>query len=144
MPTAKSKKKRSSTPARDKRLILITRRMGKKATKTQIKAAFRDYDLNGDGEITVDELKLAMRRLSTLSESVITDDRAIYQMLKEADVDRDGTISEDEFLRIMTMVNDGEIQSNWDIINASAAADVTLNENKETLNIAVSVPREQR
>ena len=36
----------------------------------------------------------------------------------------------------MTMVNDGEIQSNWDIINASAAADVTLNENKETLNIA--------
>ena len=136
MPRAKSKKKRSSTPARDKRLILITRRMGKKATKKQIKAAFRDYDLNGDGEITVDELKLAMRRLSTLSESVITDDRAIYQMLKEADIDRDGTISEDEFLRIMTMVNDGEIQSNWDIINASAAADVTLNENKETLNIA--------
>ena len=45
----------------------------------------------------MDELKLAMRRLSTLSESVITDDRAIYQMLKEADIDRDGTISEDEF-----------------------------------------------
>merc|ERR1719421_155714 len=51
-------------------------------------AAFRTFDLNGDGEITRDELK---QLLQTADDKIITD------MVGEVDTDGDGAISFEEF-----------------------------------------------
>ena len=131
MPRAKTPKR---TPEQKKQLVTLTRRLKKQASTSQIKAAFKDYDLDGDGEITMPELTMAIRRLSSLSDSVATDESAIRRMLKDADVDGDGTISEKEFVRVMALANSGNVDLNWSVVNACASAEITLDEGRETMH----------
>lgn len=61
-----------------------------------VKAAFRAFDHNGDGNISKDELKDAMLRFGQNFSSEECD-----EMFEEADLNGDGTIDWEEFLEMM-------------------------------------------
>ncbi|XP_078064191.1 calcium-binding protein 5-like, partial [Mustelus asterias] len=65
---------------------------------TELRDAFREFDTNGDGEITINELRYAMQKLvgEQLSAAEIED------IIKEADVNGDGTVDFEEFVRMMS------------------------------------------
>uniref|UniRef100_A0A8C8S7W5 Calcium binding protein 5 n=1 Tax=Pelusios castaneus TaxID=367368 RepID=A0A8C8S7W5_9SAUR len=54
----------------------------------EMRDAFKEFDANGDGEITLDELQLAMQRL--MGERLTP--REISDVVKEADINGDGTV----------------------------------------------------
>jgi Ca2+-binding EF-hand superfamily protein len=64
---------------------------------TELKTAFAAMDTNGDGQVTKEELKAL---LSTLGESV--DDAVIDEMIKIADVNGDGKVDFNEFVKAAT------------------------------------------
>jgi calcium-dependent protein kinase len=63
------------------------------AAESELRTAFELYDLDGDGSITISELKQVFRSLGSSSAQA---DR----MLEEADTSGDGTISFDEFKKL--------------------------------------------
>jgi len=60
-----------------------------------LRMAFKGYDVNGDGKVSVAEFKRIMLRSGKSTHA------EIEKMLKKADVDNDGTITFDEFKKIM-------------------------------------------
>ncbi|XP_060068153.1 neo-calmodulin-like [Ylistrum balloti] len=64
-------------------------------SEASIRSAFKVFDRDGNGYIDGKELKYAMKRLG----ETMTDDE-VAEMLHEADVDGDGRINYEEFVRI--------------------------------------------
>ncbi|KAM6449630.1 calcium-binding protein 5 [Liasis olivaceus] len=64
----------------------------------EMRDAFKEFDTNGDGKITLDELHQTMQRL--MSERLTP--REIADVVKEADVNGDGTVDFEEFVRMMS------------------------------------------
>lgn len=62
-----------------------------------LRSAFADLDRDGDGRLSVAELRRALR---ALGEHV--DERGIEDMVERADSDGDGVVSYDEFARVMS------------------------------------------
>ncbi|XP_047611369.1 calmodulin-like protein 5 [Phacochoerus africanus] len=61
-----------------------------------LRETFRAFDLDGDGHISVDELRQTMAKLGeTLSPEELD------MMIREADVDQDGRVNYEEFLRVL-------------------------------------------
>jgi len=59
-----------------------------------LKAAFKGYDLNSDGRVTVKEFRRIMIRTGKMS------DGDIEKMIEKADVDNDGCINFKEFQKM--------------------------------------------
>ncbi|KAK5607174.1 Calcium-binding protein 5 [Crenichthys baileyi] len=64
----------------------------------ELKDAFKEFDMDGDGEITTDELRAAMNKL--MGEHMSR--REIDAIVKEADDNGDGTVDFEEFVRMMS------------------------------------------
>ncbi|KAM9226133.1 calcium-binding protein 5 isoform 2-T2 [Trichechus inunguis] len=64
----------------------------------EMRDAFKEFDTNGDGEITLGELQQAMHRL--LGERLTP--REISEVVREADVNGDGTVDFEEFVKMMS------------------------------------------
>ncbi len=64
----------------------------------ELRKTFRLFDKNGDGQISVQELR---ESLSSLGEEISEDEAR--EMIKEADVDGDGYINFEEFARVMVI-----------------------------------------
>lgn len=64
----------------------------------ELKDAFREFDIDGDGSITIDELRHAMVKL--LGEQ--TSRKEIEAVVKEADNNGDGTVDFEEFVKMMS------------------------------------------
>uniref|UniRef100_A0A8D0HIF2 Calcium binding protein 5 n=1 Tax=Sphenodon punctatus TaxID=8508 RepID=A0A8D0HIF2_SPHPU len=64
----------------------------------EMRDAFKEFDTNGDGEITLDELHQAMQRL--MGERLTK--REISDVVREADINGDGTVDFEEFVRMMS------------------------------------------
>uniref|UniRef100_A0A671WTH1 Calcium binding protein 5b n=1 Tax=Sparus aurata TaxID=8175 RepID=A0A671WTH1_SPAAU len=64
----------------------------------ELKEAFREFDIDGDGSITSGELRHAMIKL--LGEQ--TSQNEIEAVVKEADNNGDGTVDFEEFVRMMS------------------------------------------
>lgn len=62
----------------------------------EIREAFRVFDKNGDGFISAAELRHVMTNLG----EKLTDDQ-VDEMIREADLDNDGQIDWNEFVRMM-------------------------------------------
>jgi len=60
-----------------------------------LKSAFKGYDINGDGRVTVKEFKRIMSRQGKLSH------KDIENMISKADIDSDGSIDFKEFKKMM-------------------------------------------
>ena len=75
---------------------LMNRRARESDTEEEIIQAFRVFDKDGNGTISANELRHIM---STLGEKLSDDE--IEQMIQEADIDGDGYINYEEFVRLM-------------------------------------------
>ncbi|KAK7167459.1 hypothetical protein R3I94_001761 [Phoxinus phoxinus] len=64
----------------------------------EMKDAFKEFDMDGDGSITIEELKHAMLKL--LGEN--TNKREIEAVVQEADNNGDGTVDFEEFVKMMS------------------------------------------
>ncbi|XP_067883864.1 calcium-binding protein 5-like isoform X2 [Heterodontus francisci] len=64
----------------------------------ELRDAFREFDANGDGEITISELRHAMQKLVGVQLSTVE----IEDVVKEADINGDGTVDFEEFVRMMS------------------------------------------
>ncbi|XP_074553139.1 calcium-binding protein 5b [Halichoeres trimaculatus] len=65
----------------------------------ELKEAFREFDIDGDGSITTEELRHAMQKL--LGEN--TCPKEIEAVVKEVDNNGDGTVDFEEFVNMMSM-----------------------------------------
>ncbi|XP_055917399.1 uncharacterized protein LOC129949778 [Eupeodes corollae] len=77
-------------------LQLMTMKMAEKDTKEEILKAFRLFDDDDTGKISFKNLKRVARELG----ENLTDEE-LREMIDEADLDNDGEVSQEEFLRIM-------------------------------------------
>jgi len=66
-----------------------------------LRAAFAEYDENGDGVITEEELRRALRRLGIVGEEMSAERCA--EIVAAVDRDDDGVISFDEFKAMMAI-----------------------------------------
>ncbi|EFB23090.1 hypothetical protein PANDA_009126, partial [Ailuropoda melanoleuca] len=78
-------------------LAEMVKRMKSWGSEQDMREVFRAFDLDGNGHISVDELKQAM---STLGEKLSQEE--LDAMIQEADVDKDGQVNYEEFLRILS------------------------------------------
>ncbi|XP_063691175.1 calmodulin-A-like [Bolinopsis microptera] len=81
----------------DEFLELMTEYMEVDESEENMRETFDAFDLNQDGRITGKELKTAMKNLG----NDLTDED-ITKMIKEADLDNDGCVDYDEFVRMMS------------------------------------------
>ncbi|XP_055710544.1 uncharacterized protein LOC129806174 isoform X1 [Phlebotomus papatasi] len=80
----------------DEFLQLMTVKMAEKDTREEIMKAFRLFDDDETGKISFKNLKRVAKELG----ENLTDEE-LREMLDEADLDGDGEVNQDEFLRIM-------------------------------------------
>ncbi|XP_008703622.1 calmodulin-like [Ursus americanus] len=78
-------------------LAEMVKRMKSWGSEHDMREVFRAFDLDGNGHISVDELKQAM---ATLGEKLSQEE--LDAMIQEADVDKDGQVNYEEFLRILS------------------------------------------
>lgn len=78
----------------------MTVKMAERDPREEILKAFRLFDDDNTGKISLKNLKRVARELGeTMSEE------ELQEMIDEADRDGDGEISEEEFIRIMKKTN---------------------------------------
>lgn len=70
--------------------------MEDKNVEEEIEKAFNFFDDNNEGSIDLEKLK---KVAADLGEEV--DEKTLSDMIKAADIDKDGKISKDEFMRVM-------------------------------------------
>ncbi len=90
----------SGTIDYDEFLEMMTVKMGTRDSKEEMIKAFRLFDDDETGKISFKNLK---RVAKELGESI--SDEELQEMIDEADLDGDGEVSQDEFLRIMKKTN---------------------------------------
>ena len=81
-------------------LDLMTVKMAERDPREEILKAFRLFDDDNTGKISLKNLKRVARELG----ETMTDEE-LQEMIDEADRDGDGEISEEEFIRIMKKTN---------------------------------------
>ena len=78
-------------------LVMMERKMKDTDSEEEIKEAFRVFDKDGNGFISAAELKHVMTNLGE-----ILSDAEIDTMIAEADLDVDGQVNYEEFVKMMT------------------------------------------
>ena len=87
---------RSGTIEFSEFLNLMARKMKDSDSEEQLKEAFRVFDKDQNGFISAAELRNVLTNLG----EKLTDDE-IDEMIREADVDGDGQINYEEFVKVM-------------------------------------------
>jgi len=77
-------------------LAMMTEKMGGKDSNDEIIKAFKLFDEEGKGKITIDNLRRVAKDLG----EIITEEE-LQQMIYEADEDHDGVVNQVEFIKIM-------------------------------------------
>jgi len=95
-------------------LNLMARKMKDTDSEEELKEAFRVFDKDQNGFISAAELRHVMTNLG----EKLTDEE-VDEMIREADVDGDGQINYDEFVKVM--------MAKWELINSTYLNSVILN-----------------
>ena len=77
-------------------MCLMVKQMKDNDTDEELQYAFKVFDRNKNGYITSHELRSAM---TNLGENLTTEE--VEEMIKEADLDNDGQIDFDEFMKMI-------------------------------------------
>merc|ERR1712113_653206 len=77
-------------------LSLMARRLKDTDTEEELIEAFKVFDRDGDGFISAGELRYSMTNLGEKLSDIEVD-----EMIREADLDNDGQINYDEFVKMM-------------------------------------------
>ncbi|KAJ7331639.1 Calmodulin-2 [Desmophyllum pertusum] len=83
----------------DEFLTLMAAKQSNMTMEDELRGAFNIFDIDGSGFISSDELKQV---LENLGESLT--DEEVGEMMKEADLDSDGQVSFDEFVKMMANI----------------------------------------
>ncbi|XP_055534095.1 calmodulin-beta-like [Wyeomyia smithii] len=87
----------SGTIELDEFLQLMARKLREDTTDEELRDAFKIFDRDGDGFLSVDELSAVMKNFGErLSDDELAD------LLEEADIDKDGKINYEEFIIMLT------------------------------------------
>ena len=78
-------------------LDLMTAKMSENDSKEDIKKVFKLFDEEGNGYITIDDLKRVAKELSENMDTI-----EMQEMIERADGDADGRVSFEDFYNIMT------------------------------------------
>ncbi|XP_058524887.1 calmodulin-like protein 5 [Ochotona princeps] len=78
-------------------LAEMVKRLKAAAHGQDLRKVFQAFDQNGDGHITVEELKQAIAKLGGPLPQ-----EQLNAMIQEADVDKDGKVNYEEFVRVLT------------------------------------------
>ncbi|XP_028006118.2 centrin-4 [Eptesicus fuscus] len=89
-------KERTGTISFEDFFAIMSVKMSEKDEKEELLKAFKLFDDDATGTITLNNIKRVAKELG----ETLTDDE-LQEMLDEADHDGDGEINEDEFLRMM-------------------------------------------
>ncbi|XP_064319524.1 centrin-1-like isoform X1 [Phalacrocorax carbo] len=81
-------------------LQVVTQKMAEPCLEKEILEAFRVFDCDGTGKISFENLKVVA---SELGEGIT--DEELQEMIDEADVDGDGEVDKQEFLRMLTLTD---------------------------------------
>jgi len=73
-----------------------SRSRGDSMSETELKEAFRVFDMDGNGLISASELSNIMRNLGEK-----LSDGEVAELIRQADIDRDGQINYEEFVKVM-------------------------------------------
>ncbi|EDS45906.1 calmodulin [Culex quinquefasciatus] len=77
--------------------VLMARKHREASSEDELRQAFKVFDKNEDGFLTVEELSMVMKNFGErLSDEELAD------LLEEADVDKDGRINYEEFVTMLT------------------------------------------
>lgn len=77
-------------------LIMMKAILNEKEVQEEMMKTFNLFDVDGSGRITFENLKAVSQQLGeTISDNELT------EMIREADIDSDGSVSAIEFVRIM-------------------------------------------
>jgi len=95
-------------------LNLMARKMKDTDSEEELREAFRVFDKDQNGFISAAELRHVMTNLG----EKLTDEE-VDEMIREADVDGDGQINYDEFVKVM--------MAKWELINSTYLNSVILN-----------------
>ncbi|KAJ7954818.1 putative Calmodulin [Quillaja saponaria] len=79
-------------------LDLMAKKMKENDSEEELKEAFKVFDKDQNGYISANELRHVMINLG----EKLTDEE-VEQMIKEADLDGDGQVNYDEFVKMMTI-----------------------------------------
>eukprot|EP01043_Picozoa_sp_COSAG02_P007101 COSAG02_NODE_209_length_28965_cov_18.680143_4_plen_731_part_00 len=77
---------------------IVQRELGKRNDAADVRKLFRDIDKNGDGRLSVDELQREIQALCEPTADDKVNAQLAKRMLDAADTDRDGILTEDEFI----------------------------------------------
>ncbi|XP_004411877.1 PREDICTED: calmodulin-like protein 3 [Odobenus rosmarus divergens] len=77
-------------------LGIMARQLRGRDSEEQIREAFRVFDKDGNGLVSAAELRHVMTRLG----EKLSDDE-VDEMIRAADVDRDGQVNYEEFIRVL-------------------------------------------
>jgi calmodulin len=88
-------------------LTMMARKMKDTDSEEEIKEAFKVFDKDGNGFISSAELRHVMTNLG----EKLTDEE-VDEMIREADVDGDGQINYDEFVKMMVVKANYRCRSN--------------------------------
>ena len=77
--------------------MMMVKKMKDTDTEDDIREAFRVFDKDGNGFISVQELRHVMTNLG----EKLTEDE-VDEMIREADIDGDGEVNYEEFVAMMT------------------------------------------
>ncbi|KGL89847.1 Centrin-2, partial [Charadrius vociferus] len=81
-------------------LQVMTQKMAEPCLEREILKAFKVFDCDGTGKISLENLKVVAGQVR----EDITDEE-LQEMIDEADVDGDGEVDKKEFLRILTLTD---------------------------------------
>lgn len=81
-------------------LKLMVAKQANMTMEEELRGAFNVFDKDGSGYISSQELKQVLENLGEL----LTDEE-VDEMMKEADLDCDGQVNFDEFVKMMSNVN---------------------------------------
>ena len=107
-------------------LNLMARKMKDTDSEEELKEAFRVFDKDQNGFISAAELRHVMTNLG----EKLTDEE-VDEMIREADVDGDGQINYEEFVKVM-MAKWGPINHNkniWKHMNRKGTGQISFDEN---------------
>ncbi|GJP31797.1 hypothetical protein CLOM_g15047 [Closterium sp. NIES-68] len=88
----------------------------------ELAEVFELMDRDGDGRISCDELATLLRTIGETSGEDDDTDAAVRAMMAQADVDGDGTIDFDEFVRVNAVAAADATAAAWDPERVEAAA----------------------
>lgn len=78
---------------------MMTAPASRESDEFELREAFKCIDLDGNGFISRDELKDAVRKIMSTDSKVSVQD--VEEMMREADTDGNGLIDFDEFVRVL-------------------------------------------